>query len=375
MKLPKEFTLAEIAALVGGVVDGPHDTRVSSVALSPLSAGQGDLALVFDGKFLKRIGEVKATAVVVPAGVEAPLPSIKVARPLLALRSMLAAVAPGRFYPEPGIHPTASVHSTASIGEGAAVGANAVVGPHTTVGRGTVIGANCVLGGRVSVGEDCILNAGSLVADYVQIGNRVILQQGANVGCDGFGYVTERPSNMELRLSGVSELSDEPNPHLKIPQIGNVIIEDDVEIGANTTIARATMGSTVIGAGSKLDNLVMIAHNVRLGREVLIVAQTAVAGSTVVGDRAVLSGHVAVSDHLKIGKDAIIEGKAGVMRDIPERDVQVGIPAVPRREHMEQLVHVKRLPKMADEIRDLKKRIAQLETMLGAKELVADKCK
>jgi UDP-3-O-[3-hydroxymyristoyl] glucosamine N-acyltransferase len=203
-----------------------------------------------------------------------------------------------------------------------------------------------------------------MIADYVIIGNRVIMQQGAALGSDGFGYVSERPSNMELRLAGVKELSFEANPLLKIPQIGTVIIEDDVEIGANTTIDRATIGATRIGKGTKIDNLVMVAHNCTIGKETILVAQVGVAGSCSIGDRAILAGQVGVKDHITIGRDAILEGQAGVMKDVPDEDVQVGAPAIPVRDFMTHVAHTKKLPKLFDEFKALQKRVAELEKEL-----------
>ena len=364
MKLPKEFKLGEIAMVSGGRLEGPADLKIVGVATNPLTAGEGDLALVFEPKLIKNIDAVKASAVVVPEGVKTDLPKIVVARPLLALQRMLTVLQPKRFFPEPGVHPSAVVDPTAQLGEGVAIGPLVVIGPGTRIGRGTRIAAGCTIGGQVTIGEDCLFHAKCMVADYVQIGSRVILQQGASIGADGFGYITERPSNMELRVAGVNELSDAPNPHLKIPQIGTVIIEDDVEIGSNTTVDRATIGDTVIGAGTKIDNLVMIAHNCRIGREAIIVAHVGIAGSCTIGDRAILAGHVGVKDHIKIGKDAIVEGKAGVMRDIGEGEVVVGIPAQPVREFMTQLAYSRKSSQIHSDVKALKKKVEELETAL-----------
>ncbi len=371
MKLPKELSLHEIAALCGGRVARGGDTRVKAVAVDPMSAGEGELALVFDPKLARRISECRAEAVVVPPDVKTDLPSVVVERPLLALARMLKAVSPRRFLPEPGVHPAAVVDPTCELGADVAIGPMVVIGPHTKIGRGTTIMAGCIIGGAVTIGEDCHLHPGCLVADYVQIGDRVILQQGASLGSDGFGYVTERPSNMERRLAGIAELSREPNPLVKIPQIGTVVLEDDVEIGSNATIARATMGATTIGKGSKIDNLVMVAHNARVGREVIVVSLSGIAGSCVLGDRSIIAGHVGIKDHLKVGADSIVEGMAGVMRDVPEGEVVTGIPAVNAREHFTNLAHVRKLPRLADELKALKKKVAELEALVQQRPLVS----
>lgn len=370
MKLPREFSLGEIAAVSGGRLEGPSDIKIAAVATNPMAAGPGELALVFEPKLVKRLDQCRASAVIVPEGAKTELPKIVVKRPMLALRNILTALQPRRFFPETGIHPSAVVDPTCHLAEGVAVGPLAVIGPGTKIGKGTRISAGCVIGGQVTIGEDCLFHPGCMVADYVQIGNRVILQQGASIGSDGFGYVTERPSNMELRMAGIKELSEEPNPHLKIPQIGTVVVEDDVEIGSNVTIDRATIGATIIGAGTKVDNLVMVAHNCKIGREAIIVSLVGIAGSCTIGDRAILAGHVGVKDHIKIGKDAIVEGKAGVMRDIPDGDVQVGSPAAPAREFFSQVAFLRKAPQFQNELRALKRKVEELEAALKERELV-----
>ncbi len=373
MKLPKELSLAELAALTGGRMEGSPDVKVRSIALSAMHASEGDLAIVFEPKLVKQIADCRASIVVVPEGVTSQHAKIIVQRPLRALQKMLAAVQPRRYFPEPGIHPSAVVDPSAELGKDVAIGPCVVIGPKSRIGDGSKIMAGCVIGGEVRIGSHCLLYPGCLIADYVQIGDRVILQQGANLGSDGFGYVTENVSNLEKRMMGRKDLSQDSNPHLKIPQIGTVIVEDDVEIGSCATVARATMGATVIGKGSKIDNLVMIAHNARIGQEVLIVAQTAVAGSCVVGDRAIIAGHVGIKDHIRIGRDSIVEGKAGVMKDVPDEDVQVGIPAQPARDHMSQLAITRKLPEMYDELKALKRKVAQLEALLTERQLVGSK--
>jgi UDP-3-O-[3-hydroxymyristoyl] glucosamine N-acyltransferase len=370
MNLPKELSLAEIAALIGGKTEGDAQVKVKSVALSPLTAKEGDIALFFDPKYIAEITKCKASAVLIPDSVKTDIPAITVKRPLLALQKMLAAIAPKRYMPEVGIHPSAIVDATCELGKDVAIGANVVIGPKTKIGDRTKIMANVTIGGEVEIGLDCLFHPGCMIADYIKIGNRVIMQQGASIGADGFSYVTERPSNMELRIAGIKELSDEPNPLLKISNIGTVIIEDDVEVGSNATIDRATMGATIIGKGTKIDNLVMIAHNVRVGREALIVSQTGIAGSSVIGDRAVLAGQVGIKDHINVGKDAILEGKAAVMKDIADQEVMCGVPAQPARDFFNQVAHVRKLPKMLTDFRALQKKVDSLEKALNEKQLV-----
>ena len=372
MKLPVPMTIAQIAGFVGGSVHGSADVTVTGIATDPMLATEDDIALVIDPNLIKRLDEVKAKVVIVPMGTEKAHPErslVLVERPKMAIQRICTALKPKRFLPEPGVHATAVVDPTAEIAEGAAIGALVVVGPHTKIGRKTVVMPGTIIGGKVDIGDDCLIHPGCLIADYVKIGNRVILQQGASIGSDGFGYTTEKPANAELLVAGVKELPDERNPLLKIPQIGNVVLEDDVEIGSNTTIDRATIGTTVIGAGSKIDNQVQIAHNCEFGKDTIVAAHTAVAGSCQVGDRAIFAGGVRIKDHIKVGKDSILQATAAVMRDVPERDIQVGSPAMPTREFFKQQARFKKLPQMSSEIRELKDRITKLEQLLLEKQL------
>jgi UDP-3-O-[3-hydroxymyristoyl] glucosamine N-acyltransferase len=369
MDLPKEFTLAEIAQVAGARVGSGGDTKIKRVSVSPLQAGEGDLALFFDAKLLPKLSECKASAVLIPEGTACTIPHLLVKRPQFAMQKMLSAIQPKRFIADGGIHPTAFVDPTAQLAEGVSVGPNAVIGPKSTVGARTKIGAGALVGGGVKIGEDCIVHQGAMIADYCRLGNRVILQQGASIGADGFGYVTERPSNMEVRMAGSKEMSTDPNPLIKIPQTGYVILEDDVEIGSNSCVDRATMGATVIGEGTKVDDLVMIAHNNRFGRECIVVAMAAFAGSCTVGDRAVIAGQVGVKDHTRIGNDAIVQAQCGVMTDIEDNAVMVGSPAQPYGEFFRMTAVQQKLPEMRKNMRDMQKRIESLEKALLERQL------
>lgn len=371
MKLPKEVSIQEIAMLIGGNVQGPNDVKVSAVSLSPLKAQEGEVAFLFDSKLLNRLSECKASIVIIPTGTKCSTPCIHVDRPLLAIQKILTFFQPKRHFPEAGVHPTAVVDPSAELGKDVAIGPYVVIGPKAKIGDKTKIMAHSYIGGWVEIGDNCLLYPGCLVADYVKIGNRVILQQGAVLGSDGFAYVTANVSNMERRMSGNFDLVDESNPHLKIPQIGNVIVEDDVEIGSCATIDRATMGATVIGRGTKIDNLVMVAHNVRIGQEALVVSQVAIAGSCQLGDRVIVAGQAGLKDHIEVGKDAIIEGQAGVMRDVPAGGIVVGAPAIPHRDFMTQAVLLRKLPAIHNDLKLLKKQVQELELSLSQAEPLA----
>ncbi len=216
--------------------------------------------------------------------------------------------------PVPGVAPTASVDVTAKLGAGCQVDAGAVIGPRAAIGGGCHIGPNAVIGEGVVIGDDCVVAAGASLA-YCIIGARVIIHPGVCIGQDGFGFA--------LGAEG----------HLKVPQVGRVIVEDDVEIGANTTIDRGAAPDTVIGAGTKIDNLVQIAHNVRIGRGCIIVAQVGISGSTEIGDFAMIGGQAGLTGHLRIGSGARIAAQSGVMRDIGDGVTVAGSPAKPAKEY------------------------------------------
>lgn len=370
MKLPKEVSIHEIAMLVGGKVQSETDVKVDRVSFTPLESQPGEVVFLFGQKILDRIEDIQASVKIIPTGTKCSTPCIYVDRPLLAVQKVLTFFQPKRYFPEPGIHPSAIVDPSCEIGKDVAIGPYVVIGPKTKIGDKTKIMASCVIGGQVEIGENCLIYPGCLIADHIKIRNRVILQQGAVLGSDGFAYVTQKESNLERRIRGCWDLVEESNPHLKIPQIGTVILEDDVEVGSCATIDRATMGATTIGRGSKIDNLVMIAHNCKLGEETLVVAQVAIAGSCVVGDRAVIAGQAGIVDHMEIGKDAIVQGKSGVMKDVAAGAVVAGSPATNTRDHMMQLALMKRLPKMKDDMRKMQKQIADLEESLKKANLV-----
>lgn len=367
------MTAAQIAGFIGGTVEGDSNYQVSEIAVNPLTASENDIALVTSPVLLKKLKEIKAGIAIVPLGTKPVNENqilIFVERPKLAIQKICNTLKPQRFLPNSGIHPTAVIDETANVDKEACIGPYVVVGPHSIVESGTVIMSHTVIGGKVSLGKDCLIHPGCLIADYVQIGNRVILQQGANIGADGFGYTTEKPANAELLTKGKrDEMTDDRNPLLKIPQIGTVIIHDDVEIGAYATIDRATIGATIIGEGSKIDNLVLVAHNCEFGKDTITVGHTAIGGSCTIADRAILAGGVRLADHVSIGKDSIIEGCAAVVKDVPEREIQVGIPATKAREYFRSLNNTKNLPKLNNEVKELKKRIAELESRVLDKQL------
>lgn len=329
--------LEDLAHIVGGTVEGGGDTEVSAVA-DPHEALPGDIAAVFGSSVPDGC---RASAVVVRPGCDSRgLPCIRVDSPRLALVTLLQVLHP---VPEPvaGIHETAVVSPQAQLGEGVSIGPLAVVGA-ATVGNGTRISSQCTVGDGVQIGRGCVLHAGVRVLDGCVLGDRVIIHAGSVIGADGFGY--------EATATGL----------VKIPQVGNVVIEDDVEIGALTAVDRGTLprSSTVIGRGAKLDNLVQIGHNVRIGQHAIVCGQTGVGGSSLIGNGAVLAGKVGVSDHRTVGDGAIIGGMSAIYRDVQPGAQVLGVPARPRMEQHRVQAALTSLP-------ELLKRVKRLERAAG----------
>jgi UDP-3-O-[3-hydroxymyristoyl] glucosamine N-acyltransferase len=278
-----------------------------------------------------------ATAVLVGPGQEVDRPAVRVDDPYGAFASLLELVLPDpdRLF-APGVHPTAVIAADAEVVQGVAIGAYCVLGAGARVGAGTRLGPHVILGCDSVVGRDCTVHGRVTVREGSAIGDRVILHSGAVIGSDGFGYL---PSPEGLR---------------KIPQVGIVEIGDDVEIGANVCIDRATTGRTVIGAGSKIDNQVQIGHNVVLGKHCTLSAQTGIAGSCVLGDRVTAGGQVGIGDHIRIGSNVRLGGQTGVIGDIPEGMSVFGTPALERRESFRLYAALRKLP-------GLLRRVEQLE--------------
>ena len=283
----------------------------------------------------------KAKAALVPLGVNLEdITTIEVERPRLAMMKLIT-----MFYEEPetnkDIHPTAVVHPEAKLGENVSVGPNAVIAKDAVIGNNTTIMANCYIGNGATIGANCFFHPGVNIGDRVKVGNKVILHHGVSLGADGFSFVTESPNNIEqARQDG--EIKDGGEQVIfKIPSIGSVIIGDNVEIGANACIDRGTIEDTVIGENTKIDDLVMIGHNCRVGKGCMIVSQVGIAGSCVIGDRVVIAGQAGLADHITIGDDTIITAKAGVTKSFPEKSIIIGIPAVPRKEFIKQLKTLK----------------------------------
>jgi UDP-3-O-[3-hydroxymyristoyl] glucosamine N-acyltransferase len=336
-------TVAELALIVGGNVVGEDITIIKKVS-SLESANEGDIAFIEDAKNVSVAKETKASCLIVPTGakVEASCSLMEVAKPKLAF-ALIAAVLHPHKQNAPSIHPTAIVAESVKVDSTTFISANVSVGENSIIGARVQIYSGASIGENVRVGDDCILHPNAVLYDNVTLGNRVILHAGVVVGADGFGYVRDDVG------------------YRKFPQIGTVTIEDDVEIGANTCVDRGALGETRIGKGTKIDNLVQVAHNVQIGERVVIASQTGISGSTIIESDAVIGGQVGMGDHAVVKSGAIIGSKAGVLPGkIVRAGVWWGVPVVPLEQYKKLNAHFRGLPKMKEEIDELKEQVEAL---------------
>jgi UDP-3-O-[3-hydroxymyristoyl] glucosamine N-acyltransferase len=283
--------------------------------------------------------------------------AIRVRQPALAMAQALDILCPFERTFD-GVSPQAAVGKNVEMADGVAIGPHAYIGDNVRIGRGTEIHPGATIGRGSVVGDDCVLHSGVHIYDGVTIGSRVIIHAGAVIGADGFGYVQENVS-----ASGAP--SDEPVRHRKVRQIGRVIIEDDVEIGANSTIDRPAVGETRIQAGTKIDNLVHIAHGVSVGRRVLLAAQVGISGSAVIDDDVILAGQVGVAGHLRIGKGAMATAQSGIPGSLEAGEYVSGSPAIPHRDWLKSAAAYRSLPAFRKRVAELESRLAELEEKLA----------
>lgn len=338
-------TLNELAGLIGGKVVGDGSVLINRMA--PIdSAGPGDITFVANPKYLAKLKETTASAVIIKPGIDCPGVNLLVCdNPYLAFAKVLTALHAQRPAPQ-GVMDGAWVAPEAELGEDITIHPGCVVGKNVRIGRGSILYPGVVLYDGVQVGEDCLVHAGVLVREGCRIGNRVVVQPGAVIGSDGFGFAPDGKS------------------YYKIPQVGIVVLEDDVEIGANVCIDRAAMGVTLIKRGTKIDNLVQIAHNVTVGEDTILVAQVGIAGSSKIGNHCTLGGQVGVSGHIKIGDDTMVAAQSGIISDLPSGQVFSGTPTMPHRDWLKASAAVKNLPSMRKTVISLEKRIEELEKLL-----------
>lgn len=340
-----EMRLSDIARKIGAAVEGDGSVLIHGVA-GVRYAGPGEISFVSLAKYAADASATKASALVVAQDWSKPLsvPFLRVDNPEAAFYKIALLFAPPAVVPPPGLHPTAVISPDSKIGRDASIGPHCVIEPGAVIGDRVTMLAGCYVGHGVRIGNDCKLQPHVSIREHCTIGDRVILHNGTVVGSDGFGYTVDG--------QGVRH---------KVPQIGIVVIGDDVEIGANCTIDRARFGNTRIGNGVKIDNLVQIAHNVIIGDHAVIVAQVGIAGSSMIGSKAILAGQAGVSGHVVVGEGAIVGGQAGATKNVPAGAYVLGFPAVPHKEFAAAHANLSRLS-------DLKARVAELERKLKDRE-------
>ena len=334
--------LRELAERLGCRLEGDGEIEIERVA-GVGDAQRGDLTFVANSKYESAVAATRASAVLLRDGApSAPCAVLRTPDPYLAFARAVGIFAPAS-RPPAGVHAMAAVAADARLGQNVAVGAFVAVGDGASIGDNTIVFPNVTIGPGVQIGRDCVIHSNVAIRERVRVGDRVILQNGVVLGSDGYGFVK--------RSDGT---------HEKIPQVADVVIEDDVELGANTTVDRPAVGETRISSGTKIDNLVQIAHGVTVGRNVLMAAQVGIAGSTAIADDVVFGGQVGVGGHLTIGRGSMAVGQSGVTNSLPDGVMVAGYPAIDVHEWRRASAVFKRLPELKRRIEQLERRLKEL---------------
>lgn len=339
-------TLKELAEYLGGAVRGDDSCRIDGLA--PLeAAGSSKITFLANPKYASKVAETGAGAVLMaPGGESYGRNVVEVANPYLAFAKLLTL-----FYVQPhpvlGVMPEACVGIGVSLGEDISIYPGAIIGDNVTIGDGCVIHPGAVIYAGVTIGDDCVIHANAVIRERCRIGKRCVIQPGAVIGSDGFGYAPDGSS------------------YYPIPQIGIVVLEDDVEIGANTCIDRAALEATIIRRGTKLDNLVQIAHNCQIGEDCMLCSQVGISGSAKVGNHVTLTGQVGVAGHISIGDNVMVGAKSGVPGSLPANAAYSGIPVMPHKQWLRSMAVVSNLPDLKKSVSALEKKVAELELKLA----------
>jgi len=346
MLYSRAVTLAELAQRLSCRLEGDGTIEITRVA-SLDDARPGDVAFLANPKYASQVAATRASAVIADDSLtSAPCAILRTSQPYLAFAEAVAALAPPTAAPR-GISSLASVDPTAQLGPGVALGPFVAVGAGARIGARTVVHPHVVIGRGAAIGADGVIHAHASIREDVVIGDRVVIQDGAVIGSDGFGFARRADGS-----------------HHKIPQHGRVVIEDDVEIGAQSAIDRPAIGETRVASGTKIDNLVQIAHGVRIGRNVLLAAQSGIAGSTVLDDDVVMAGQSGVIGHVHLGRGVKVSAKSAVTKDVDAGAHVAGIPAGDVEEWRETTVLARRLPELRQAVADLAARLAALEAKM-----------
>ena len=336
-------TLTELAAELGGVVVGDASTQIRGVA-GIREAQPGDITFLANARYTAHLADTRASAVICDREPRiAAVPLLQVGNPYLAFQRLVRIFRPETFRPPPGVHPSAVVSERATLGAEVSIGPRCVVESGARIGDRTVLMAGCYVGPQVEIGADTLFYPGVTVREECRVGARCIVHPGVVIGADGFVFAFDA------------------GRYHKVPQVGNVVVGDDVEIGANTTIDRATTDSTRIGDGTKIDNLVQIGHNVVIGKHCIIVAQVGISGSTELEDYVVVGGQAGLVGHIRVGRGAQIGAKSGVPRSVPAGEIVTGYPAMPQSLFRRISAYMQKLPQLFQRAKALEERVAKLE--------------
>ncbi|MDD5556612.1 MAG: UDP-3-O-(3-hydroxymyristoyl)glucosamine N-acyltransferase [bacterium] len=342
-----KMELREIASLLNGEVEEGGDLVITG-ASGIKEAREGDITFLANPKYAPLLETTRAAAVIVEKGWELSCakPLVRVENASLAFGALIERFGPKKIEFPPGVHPMAAVSPKASLGKDVHVGPFAVVEEGASIGDRSIVRSAVYIGHDAKVGADCHIYPNVTIRERCEIGDRVIIHGGTVIGSDGFGYVA---------VKGV---------HHKIPQIGRVVIEDDVEIGANVSIDRARFDRTIVRRGTKIDNLVQIAHNCDIGENSIIVAQVGISGSTSIGKNVILAGQVGVVGHVTIGDNTIIGAKGGVSKSIPPNSYYIGLPVMEAKQYKKTHAALSRLPDLAAKVKELERKLADLDRRL-----------
>lgn len=334
--------LEQVASLVSGTLVGEGSIQIGGVR-GVHNAEEGDITFLMQNKYLDVLKNSRASAVLVASLVDVSIPQIKVARPELAFARLVKEFHP-ESHPKSGTHPSAVIGENVKLGERVTLSAGVCVGNDVSIGNDVVLYPNVVVGNNCKIDDHCAIYPNVTLYQNSQLGKHVTIHAGSVIGADGFGYTL-----------------DEKGCHYKINQFGRVVIEDFVEIGANSCIDRAAMDTTLIKTGTKIDNLVQVAHNCTVGDHSILVAQVGLAGSCKLGHHVVLAGQVGLADHVTLGNQVTVTAKSGTFRDLEDRAVVSGWPAVPTGTWKRYMATLPKLPDMARKVKDLEARLSEIE--------------
>jgi len=337
------YTVKEIADFIKGELKGEGTIKIQGVAAND-EAKEGEITFIDNPKFKEKVNETKASCVITSFDVrDANKPIIKCKNPSLALTKIIDEMFPYRINHPKGIAPTALIGKNVRLGKDVSIGANSVIGDDVTIGDSSIIYPLVFIGRDARIGKNSLIYSNVTIREKVIIGNNVIIHSSTVIGADGFGFVKDEAK------------------FVKIPQMGTVEIQDNVEIGACVTIDRARFGKTLIGGGTKIDNLVQIAHNVKIGENCIIVAQVGVSGSVNIGNNVMLGGQAGITDHVDIGDGVMVAAKGGITKSVPPKTIMSGIPARPHNVTKKIVAYIDNLPKIVERLDELEKKVKSLE--------------